>query len=88
MKTAIAHYRAYTAKSQFLVCIVFLTIAVFSILFSATCFGKTVLLDIDGEQQQLFVFAKDVEDAERIINDLGKLANNGLSPIIMREVNY
>lgn len=34
------------------------------------------------------VFAKDVEDAERIINDLGKLANNGLSPIIMREVNY
>ena len=34
------------------------------------------------------VFAKDVEDAERIINDLGKLAHNGLSPIIMREVNY
>lgn len=61
MKTAMAHYRAYTAKSQFLVCIVFLTIAVLSILFSATCFGKTVYVDIDGEQEQLFVFSKDVE---------------------------
>ncbi len=62
MKTAIAHYRAYTAKSQFKMCIVFLTVAVLSILFSATCFGKTVLIDLDGEQKQLFVFSKSVED--------------------------
>lgn len=34
------------------------------------------------------VFAKDVEDAERIVRELGELAHNGLSPIIMREVNY
>lgn len=61
MKTGIAHIRAYTAKSQFLVCAVCLTVAVFSILFSATCFGKNVVVDIDGKQTQLFVFAKDVE---------------------------
>lgn len=62
MKTAIAWYRDYTAKSQFLMCIVLLTVAVLSILFSATCFGKNVTIDLDGEQKQLFVFSKNVED--------------------------
>ena len=61
IKTAAAWFRAYTAQSQFLMCIVFLTAAVLSILFSATCFGKNVFLDIDGEQKQVFVFAKDVQ---------------------------
>lgn len=62
MKTGIAQFRAYTAKSQFLMCIVCLTIAVLSILFSAANFGKTVCVDLDGEQIQLFVFSKNVED--------------------------
>ncbi|MBQ7950314.1 MAG: DUF348 domain-containing protein [Clostridia bacterium] len=92
MKTAIAHYRAYTAKSQFLVCIVFLTIAVFSILFSATCFGKTVLLDIDGEQQQLFVFAKDVEDvlsqADVTVESADKLSHNLYDEVQHGQVLY
>ncbi len=70
MKTGIAHFRAYTAKSQFLMCVVCLTIAVLSILFSATCFGKSVLIDIDGEQKQVFVFSKDVQ---------GVLAQAGIS---------
>ncbi len=61
MKTAMAHIRAYTAKSQFMMCTVFLAVAVLSILFSATCFGKNVVIDIDGKQTEVFMFAKDVE---------------------------
>ena len=33
------------------------------------------------------VFAKDVEDAERIINEMGEFARNDLKAISMREVN-
>lgn len=33
------------------------------------------------------VFAKDVEDVERIINEMGEFAHNGLHTISMREVN-
>ena len=33
------------------------------------------------------VFAKDVEDAERIINEIGEFARNDLKAISMREVN-
>lgn len=33
------------------------------------------------------VFAKDVEDAERIINEMGEFACNDLKAISMREVN-
>lgn len=33
------------------------------------------------------VFAKDVEDAERIINEMGEFARNDLKAILMREVN-
>lgn len=33
------------------------------------------------------VFAKDVEDAERIINGMGEFARNDLKAISMREVN-
>ena len=33
------------------------------------------------------VFAKDVEDVERIINEMGKFAHNELRVISMREVN-
>lgn len=33
------------------------------------------------------VYAKDVEDAERIINEMGEFARNGLKAIYMREVN-
>jgi len=62
MKTAMAHIRACTAKSQFMVCTVFLAVAVLSILFSATCFGKSVVVDVDGEQTAVFVFANNVED--------------------------
>lgn len=33
------------------------------------------------------VFAKDVEDVEKIINEMGEFAHNGLHTISMREVN-
>ena len=33
------------------------------------------------------VYAKDVEDAERIINEMGEFARNDLKTISMREVN-
>ena len=33
------------------------------------------------------VYAKDVEDAERIINEMGEFARNDLKAISMREVN-
>lgn len=33
------------------------------------------------------VFAKDVEDVERIINEMGEFARNNLKTISMREVN-
>lgn len=33
------------------------------------------------------VFAKDVEDVEKIINEMGELAHNGLHTISMREVD-
>lgn len=33
------------------------------------------------------VFAKDVEDVERIINEMGEFARNNLKAISMREVN-
>ena len=33
------------------------------------------------------VFAKDVEDVEKIINEMGEFAHNGLHTILMREVN-
>ncbi len=92
MKTGIAHYRAYTEKSQFLMCIVCLTVAVLSILFSATCFGKNVVIDIDGEQKQMFVFAKDVED---VFNQAGvsvlqedKLSSNLYDPAYHGQVIY
>lgn len=92
MKTGIAHFRAYTEKSQFLMCIVCLTIAVLSILFSATCFGKNVVIDIDGEQTQLFVFAKDVEDvltqAEVSIVPEDKLSSNLYDPAYHGQVIY
>ena len=33
------------------------------------------------------VYAKDVEDVENIINEMGEFAHNGLHTILMREVN-
>ena len=33
------------------------------------------------------VYAKDVEDVENIINEMGEFAHNGLNTILMREVN-
>ena len=33
------------------------------------------------------VFAKDVEDVEKIINEMGEFARNDLKAISMREVN-
>ncbi len=68
MKTAMAHVRACTAKSQLMVCTFFLAVAVFSILFSATCFGKSVVIDMDGEQEQVFVYAKNVDDVLKKAN--------------------
>ena len=92
MKTGVAHFRAYTEKSQFLMCIVCLTVAVLSILFSATCFGKNVVIDIDGEQKQMFVFAKDVEDvltqAEIAIVPEDKLSSNLYDPAHHGQVIY
>lgn len=92
MKTAIARYRAYTAKSPFLMCIVCLTIAVLSILFSATCFGKTVWIDIDGEQKELFVFAKDVEGvlshADITVETQDKISHNLYDEVENGEILY
>ncbi len=80
MKTAMAHFRAYTAKSQLMLCTVCLAVAVVSILFSATCFGKTVVIDMDGEQKQVFAFAKDVqgvlERADIALNEKDEISAN------------
>jgi hypothetical protein len=37
-------------------------------LFSATCFGKSVVIDMDGEQEQVFVYAKNVDDVLKKAN--------------------
>lgn len=57
-----AQARACTAKSKLMACTFFLAVAVFLILFSATCFGKSVVIDVDGEQEEVFAYAKDVDD--------------------------
>lgn len=62
MNTAMAQKCAGTAKSRLMVCTFFLTVAVMVILFSATCFGKSVVIDMDGEQEEVFVYGKNVDD--------------------------
>ena len=76
MKTAMAHIRAYTAKSQFMLCTVCLAVAVLSILFSAICFGKTITIDVDGEQTQVQVYANNVQEVLKIA-DIDTNTNTG-----------
>lgn len=62
IKTGIAHIRAYTAKEQLSVSAVLLTVVVFLILFTASVFGKNIIIDVDGEKTELFVFESTVAD--------------------------
>ena len=68
MNTAMAQKRAGTAKSRLMVCSFLLTVAIFVIMFSATCFGKSVVIDVDGEQEQVFVYGKNVDDVLKKAN--------------------
>ena len=85
MKTAMAHIRACTGKSQFMVCTVCLAVAVLSILFSATCFGKTVTIDVDGEQKQVFVYANNVQEVLKIA-DIDLIEEDEISANLYDEV--
>ena len=80
-----AHIRACTAKSQFMVCTVCLAVAVLSILFSATCFGKTVTIDVDGEQKQVFVYANNVQEVLKIA-DIDLIEEDEISANLYDEV--
>ncbi len=62
IKTGIANYKAYAAKEQLSVSAVLLTVVVFLILLSASVFGKNIVIDIDGEKTELFVFNSTVAD--------------------------
>ena len=85
MKTAMAQYRAYTAKSQFMICTVCLAVAVLSILFSATCFGKTVTIDVDVEQRQVFVYASNVQKVLDVA-DIDLISEDEISADLYDEV--
>lgn len=64
IKTGLADFRASTVKQpQAIWASAILTVVVFLILFSASVFGKSITVDIDGEKSSFFVFSKTVEDA-------------------------
>ena len=63
IKAVSAHIRAYVAKTHFLVSAAILTVAVFSVLFSASVYGKNVTINVDGEEKQVFVFSKSAGEA-------------------------
>lgn len=62
IKTVIARFGAYVAKTKLLVSVAIMTVTVFSILFSASVFSKTIVVNIDGVEKQIFVFGKTVAD--------------------------
>lgn len=62
IKTAIARFGAYVAKTKLLVSTTIMTVTVFSILFSASVFSKTIVVNVDGVEKQIFVFGKTVAD--------------------------
>ena len=64
IKTGLADFRANTLKQpQVIWASAILTVVVFLILFSASVFGKNIVVDIDGNQSECFVFGRTVEDA-------------------------
>ena len=58
-----AHIRAYVSKLNLSTSVGILTLALFTILFSASVFGKSVTVNVDGNEKQMFIFGKTVSDA-------------------------
>ena len=64
IKTGLADFRANSAnQKQVLWASAILTVIVFTILFSASIFGKTITVDADGAVETVFTFSGTVKDA-------------------------
>ena len=63
VKVLKAHLRAHISKLNFSTSIGILTLALFTILFSASVFGKSVIVNVDGEEKRMFIFGQTVSDA-------------------------
>ena len=63
VKVIKAHFGAHISKLNLSTSIGILTLALFTILFSASVFGKSVTVNIDGDEKKLFIFGKTVSDA-------------------------
>lgn len=93
IKTGLADFRANSAsKTQVLLASAILTVVVFLILFSASVFGKTVTIDIDGTKTEVFVFSDTVKgvlhDSSVEISDKDKLSSELNDKIYDGQVLY
>ena len=62
-KNFIAHIRANVSRLNLTTSVGILTLALFTILFSASVFGKSVTVNVDGDEKKMFIFGRTVSDA-------------------------